>query len=140
MVRRYERVVGSGRYTVCGAATVTDDGVIIELLGGEKPHVGAVAFAVPRPSVNDPDKTSASVTVVPRLGHHDDEIAKPAADRAARVLGVPVVVIAGIHISNAGSEDIRILVRNAEEALEKILPVLINPSDGMSALQSQHLR
>lgn len=134
MVQRYETAVGTGRYAVCGSATVTDDGVIIELLGGEKPHVGAVAFAVPRPSVNDPDRTSASVTVVPRLGHHDDEIARPAADRAARVLGVPVVVIAGMHISNAGSEDIRRIVRNAEKALENILSMLINPSDGMSAL------
>lgn len=134
MVYRHETTVGTGRYTVCGAATVTADGVIIELLGGEKPHVGAVAFAVPRPSLADRNKTSASVAVVPRLGHHDDEIARPAADRAARALGVPVVVIAGLHIPNAVPEDIRRMVRHAEEALENLLSMLTKGSPGMSPL------
>lgn len=134
MIRRFECVCGTGRYKVHGAATLTADGAVIELLGGEKPHVGAVAFAVPRPSLANPDRTSASVAVVPRYGHRDDEVARPAADRAARALGMPVVVIVGLHIRAAGPQDIRKLVQQAETALETTISMLIDPSRDISPL------
>lgn len=119
--RRFEASAGEGRHLVRAAATVTREGVIVELLGGERPHVGAVALATPRPSLADPTQVSASVAVVPVTGHKDDEVARPAAARAARELNEPVAVVAGLHVDRAGPEDIALLIENAYRALDDLL-------------------
>lgn len=137
MVVRLQACAGEGRYLVEAAATVTADGVNIEVLGGEQPHVGAVAFGVPRPSLEDPHKLSSNVTVVPRLGHRDDEIARSAAAHAARKLGVPVVVVVGIHIERARPDEITLLVENGEKALDQLLNMVKASLHGEFDCQSQ---
>lgn len=107
---------GSGKYLVLARLTVTTDGAILQVLGGEKPHVGAVALAVPHQSLADPGRISASTAVIPRVAHKDDQVAKPLAEWLAVSLEMPVAVIAGLHISGANQEDIERLVAHAWEA------------------------
>lgn len=112
---------GEGKYKVNLFATVTDDGIVAHLFGGERPHVGAIAVSVPRPSLQDPARTSCNTAVLPLIGHKDDEVAKPVAEEITRSLGVPVVVVAGIHIDSAGPGDIRQLVDNCFEAARQLV-------------------
>jgi pyridoxal/pyridoxine/pyridoxamine kinase len=119
--RRVKAEAGEGRHLVQAAATVTPNGIIVEILGGERPHVGAVALGLPRPSLADPEQVSCNVAVLPVLGHKDDEVARPAAARAARELNQPVAVVAGLHVERAGPDDINRLVANAHQALEALL-------------------
>lgn len=118
---RVEAQAGGGRHLVRAAATVTLDGIIVEILGGERPHVGVVALGMPRPSLKDPERVSCNVAVLPVLGHKDDEVARPAAERAARELNQSVVVVAGLHVERAGPDDITLLVKNADRALDILL-------------------
>ncbi|MBO8128886.1 MAG: hypothetical protein H0Z39_06775 [Peptococcaceae bacterium] len=120
-MRRFSRVFGQGKHSVEITFVVTAEGVIVEVLGGEKPHVGAVALGQPRPSLKDPGKISANVTVVPLLGHKDDEVAKPLADTLARHFNKPVVVVVGIHIDNASEQDIEILLNNVDEGVRHLI-------------------
>ncbi|MEW6541705.1 MAG: hypothetical protein AB1402_08860 [Bacillota bacterium] len=129
-IRRVEVVAGTGRHVVQAAATVTPDGVIVALLGGERPHVGAVALGLPRPSLDDPAKVSSNVAVLPVLGHKDDEVARPAAARAARELNRTVVVVAGLHVDRAGQDDIELLVENAGQALTRLIELVGQASIG----------
>lgn len=76
------------------------------LIGGDFPHVGAVALAEPRPSGVDRGKTSSSVSVLVRLGHKEDELAKRLAGEVAASLNLPVVLSAGIHIDHASAQEI----------------------------------
>ncbi|WP_066636197.1 hypothetical protein [Desulfolucanica intricata] len=121
MFKQIELHTGEGKYTVWLSGTVTADGLIIQLLGGEKPHVGAVVLTNLRPdSINGP-KVKCNSTVVPRLGHREDEIAKPIAEEIAKKLRQTVVLTAGIHIDNATPEEIKILVDNCRKATHQFI-------------------
>ncbi|GFN22961.1 MAG: hypothetical protein IMW96_00975 [Thermoanaerobacteraceae bacterium] len=112
---------GCGRLTVCCRLFRAGEGVVAHLFGGERPHVGAVALAMPRPSLRDPRKTSATASVLTVVGHKDDELARPAALLLASRCGVPAVVVAGVHIEGAGHHEIGLLMEHARRAVEGAL-------------------
>ena len=116
---------GAGKYRVFLLATVTGDGLIVQLLGGQKPHLGAVVLSQPRASLARPGEVSCNSVVVPRLGHKDDEIAKPLAERLTRALNTPVAVVAGLHIENASPEEIAILIENCNQVTAMLLNQLV---------------
>jgi hypothetical protein len=113
--------VGKGRFKIGVTALITMDGVIVTILGGEKPHVGAVAIGSPRPSLEDPSEFSATTSVFTLVGHKDDEVARPAAEKLAGKLNQTVVVVAGVHVRKANDEDIKKLTCNSKQAVEILL-------------------
>ncbi|MEW5954281.1 MAG: hypothetical protein AB1815_11265 [Bacillota bacterium] len=112
---------GTGKYKVILLTTVTRDGLIVQLLGGERPHVGAVVLSQPRSSLSRPGEISCNSVVVPRLGHKDDEIAKPLAERLTKAFNSPVAVVAGLHVESASAEDIDLLIHNCNRAAAMLL-------------------
>ena len=78
----------------------------VSLCGGDSPHIGAVALAVPRPSLRHPDLTSASVSVVTVTGHKEDDLARSVGRALASTLGRTVAVSCGIHLDNAAEREI----------------------------------
>ncbi|MDR2695221.1 MAG: hypothetical protein LBC79_02425, partial [Deltaproteobacteria bacterium] len=70
------------------------------LSGGELEHIGAVAVAQPRPSLDDPARTSATASVIALPGHKEDMLARELALQAAAALNVSVCVACGIHLRN----------------------------------------
>lgn len=95
--------------------------VLVAIWGGERPHIGAVAVAQPRPSLKDPQITSATASVFCLLGHKEDEMAKAASEVLAASLNTTVVVTAGIHWDDLGPEGIQTVVRNSEILMDLIL-------------------
>lgn len=95
--------------------------VLVAIWGGERPHIGAVAVAQPRPSLKDPAVTSASASVICLVGHKEDELAKATAEILAAALKTQVVVTAGIHWDNLAPEAIQRIVRHSEILVEIIL-------------------
>lgn len=79
----------------------------VTIAGGTKPHIGAVALAQVRPSLADPNRLSASVSVLTLLGHKEDEIARFVAQQIAVARGANVVVSCGVHIDDASLEQLR---------------------------------
>ncbi|MTI81783.1 MAG: hypothetical protein FH758_13075 [Firmicutes bacterium] len=116
--------VGEGKHHVAVLASITEDGLTIQLLGGEKPHVGAVVMSIPRPSLADQETVSCNSYVLPRMSHKDDEIAKPVAERLAVTLNQSVVVVAGLHVDEALPQDIELLFNNTYLAIDKLLAEL----------------
>jgi hypothetical protein len=109
-------------------AVVLPGGVVISLSGGDLPHVGAVALAEPRPSRRNDTKMSSSVSVLVRLGHKEDDLAKRLAGEVASSLNLPVVFSAGIHIDDANEkqiDDAELLARTlVTEAIPQIKGLL----------------
>jgi hypothetical protein len=131
VLRTFTKRTGKGRFRIEARATLTDGGLIVQILGGESPHVGAVVLSLPRPSTSEPGKLRAVSTVVPLYGHRDDEIARPAAEHLVTALGQTVVVVAGVHIEAAAPEDIALLIDNVNRAvasLTKTLYAAIGPA------------
>ncbi|MEW5867474.1 MAG: hypothetical protein AB1774_11560, partial [Bacillota bacterium] len=103
----YELLAGDDRSGVRLAAIESGRDLIVAIFGGQAPHVGSVAVAVPRPSLRDPAVTSATASVITLVGHKDDELAKPIAEFLARELGRVVVLSVGIHVDQATPDDIQ---------------------------------
>lgn len=93
----------------------------VVITGGEIPHLGAVALGIPRPSLQNPAVTSATVSVMTLTGHKEDEVARPAAHFLASRLNAPVVVSCGIHNDNIKPEDIRRVSEMVQEALNDLV-------------------
>ena len=98
--------------------------ILVAVWGGERPHIGAVSIAQPRPSLRDHSMTSSTASVLCLLGHKEGELAKGLAEKLAAALNTNVVVTAGIHWDDLNPADIRKIVKNAEILPEMILAEL----------------
>ncbi len=98
----------------------------ITICGGEKYHVGAVAVASPHESIADDSKISATVSSVCLPKHKDDEIARIVAKKISSTFNCNVSVSAGVHINNATSDELQILLNNANKLCEKFIATVIS--------------
>lgn len=105
-MKRVRLTEQEGPYKIHAEALLLGDDLVLSIWGGSKPHVGAVALAIPRPSLKDPGRTSATVSVLTRLGHKEDEIVKKVSERISAALNRVVVVSAGIHWDDIPDEGI----------------------------------
>lgn len=115
---------GEGRLRVEALAVLVGGDLVVAIWGGTAPHVGAVALAQPRPSLDDPRVTSSTSSVLTLLGHKDDVVAREAADRLAAASGRTAVVTAGLHVDDATVADRQALVANARACVGQLLRLL----------------
>ena len=111
----------TGAYDLSAGVRLIGEDVLVAIWGGEIPHIGAVAVAQPRPSLKDPQVTSATASVICLVGHKEDELVKAAAEILAAALETQVVVTAGIHWDNLAPDAIQRIVQNSEVLIDMIL-------------------
>ena len=85
-----------GRFEVFARIDLMGPDLLVTLWGGA-PHIGALAMAVPRPSLRDPGERSATASVFTFPGHKEDAVAKLLSEGLSGRLDRHVVVVAGIH-------------------------------------------
>ncbi|MFP4086341.1 MAG: hypothetical protein ACLFUL_06065 [Desulfobacteraceae bacterium] len=110
-----------GEYDLAAFVRRVGHDVLVGIWGGERPHIGAVAVAQPRPSLRDPQRISATTSVFCRMGHKEDELAKAASEILASALNTTVVVTAGIHWDDLSPEGIQTVLKNCEILMDLIL-------------------
>ena len=111
----------TGAYDLTASVRWIGPDLLVAIWGGEKPHIGAVAVAQPRPSLKDPEITSATASVICNIGHKEDDLVKAASEILASVLKTQVVVAAGIHWDNLDPKGIRKIIQNSEILVDMIL-------------------
>lgn len=116
--------IEDGKYSVSAWIVRCGKDVSLTVGGGEVPHLGASALAIPRPSLNDPEACSASTSVLCVTGHKEDEFARRAAQKIASQLNCVVNVTAGIHIEQAQPEELARLGKNLDALLSAVLEKL----------------
>jgi len=109
-------------------ATRTKDGVIIQLLGGDKAHIGATVITHPRPRLTEGAGTSRNSIVIPELGHKEDLLAKPLAEKIATTLNCTVVLVAGIHVDQASPGAIENIVKTCCQLVDQFICLHHNPA------------
>ncbi len=114
-----------GEYDLAASVRQIGQDILVAIWGGDKPHIGAVAMAQPRPSLRDPDVTSSTASVFAYVGHKEDELAKAAAEILASTLKTNVVVAAGIHWDNLPPEGIQRVIENSNILVEMILEKIV---------------
>ncbi|MEM2145397.1 MAG: hypothetical protein QW279_08545 [Candidatus Jordarchaeaceae archaeon] len=117
---------GEGRCRVWALFFLLGNDGEVGIGGGEKPHVGALAVAEPRPSGNKPGAISSTSSVITLFSHKDDIVAREAADSIARQTNRGVTVTAGIHVENATLKEIEILLENSRRVTQKIIKRIKN--------------
>ncbi|MBW1706466.1 MAG: hypothetical protein JRJ86_15070 [Deltaproteobacteria bacterium] len=110
-----------GTYDLEAGVRLIGKDLLVAIWGGEKPHIGVVSVAQPRPSLKDPNLTSATASVFCFVGHKEDELAKAASEILAAALNTQVVVTAGIHWDNISTEGIQNILKNSEILVDLIL-------------------
>ncbi len=90
----------------------------VSIFGGDTPHVGAVALAIANIEGYS-RKYSPSVNVLTVVDHKDDEIARFVAKDLAIYFENQVVVSAGVHIDNATKDDLKKIMANVTEILQR---------------------
>ena len=116
---------GQGRYRVEATVVVNGADLAVTVGGGSLYHIGAVALALPRPSLAVPNLISASASVICVTGHKEDELARAAALRLAARFNRVVVVSVGLHLDGASPQDIDTLTVNFHALVEQVadLPI-----------------
>jgi hypothetical protein len=110
-----------GPYRIHAEALFVGDDLVVSIWGGSKPHVGAVALSIPRPSLENGAKISSTSSVLTRLGHKEDEIVKRVAERISAALNKVVVVSAGIHWNNISDEGIGTIQSVCETLTDRLI-------------------
>ncbi len=88
---------------------------------GGKAHLGAVALGIPRPSLSDSSRMSASVSVLTVTGHRDDELARKFASVIASGLKCTTVVSCGIHFDHITPEGLLCVGRAVKQAVDAFI-------------------
>ena len=116
-----------GIFDLTASVTKVGQDFVVIIWGGERPHVGAVALAQSRKSLKDPDKVSATASVLCLLGHKEDVVVKIVSERLAAIADRPVAVVAGIHWDNLQESDFRQIFKNVDRLIQMMEPYLRTP-------------
>lgn len=112
---------GNEKYKIRLEALSTNGrGLNIFVTGGDTPHVGAVALAVPSANAAT-GETTCDINIITAYGHKDRFLAEKVADLVCRQTGEIVAVTAGVHVDDATGDDLRTLIANTITAAENFL-------------------
>jgi len=111
---------GSGSFDIEARLGWIGDDLLVSIYGGEKPHIGAVAAAHPRPSLKNPAVISATASVICYTAHKEDDLAKHAAEILSAILDTRVVVTAGIHWDHIEEAGIQQVIKNSRHLITLI--------------------
>jgi hypothetical protein len=106
-MKKFELSTSGGKYPIHSISILLGEDLLTCLWGGTKPHIGAIALALPRPSSADPTVTSSTASVLTMLGHKEDMMVKAVAELLSSRLNKNVVVTAGIHWDHLNETAIR---------------------------------
>ena len=113
----YELTKGEGRTRVNVTVSSMGSDLVVRIYNQDA-HVGAVAIGD-----YDSEHERASVSVITRLGHKDDVLAKEAAYLLSKSIKRPVCVIAGVHLDDITREEIDEILANTNTAISEVINV-----------------
>lgn len=111
----------TGRHDLKARVMKLGEDYVVCIWGGDRPHVGAVGMALPRPSLKDPEVRSSTGSVFTYPGHKEDQLVKEAAERLASALGGNVVVCAGAHWHELDPQGIEEVLANSRKLISTII-------------------
>lgn len=111
--------------------------ILVWLTGG-KAHIGAVAVAEPRPSLNKDGSVSADASVMTMGGHKEDQLARKVALALASKLNVKVTVVAGMHWDNVNKDQIEVAGQLCIKLTKNLLIQIVKERKARKAAAGQN--
>jgi hypothetical protein len=122
----YHISFGEIPYRIDMLAKKVGDDILVNIIGGTKPHIGAVALAQYHPSMRDVTASSASTSLMVIPPHKEGEVAMRVSDELARACKTNVITTVGVHIDDASTSEIEQLIDNMWEALCQLKSQLLD--------------
>jgi hypothetical protein len=116
--------ISKGKFKLHAFAQRMGQDLLVSIWGGTRPHIGAVGMAIPRPSLRNPKKWSATSSNFTFVGHKEDAIVKKTSEKLATELRRNVVVVAGIHWDGITAKEIKIIEYLIQKMSDQILKKL----------------
>jgi hypothetical protein len=123
-MKKFKVEVSKGSSRIYSSVQKIGPDLLVSIWGGTHPHIGAVAMAVPRPSLKDPKKMSATSSTFTFVGHKEDLLAKKISEKIASQLKTNVIVTAGIHWDKLPPSQIETIEELTERLTDLILKKL----------------
>ena len=101
---KYSKTIAGITIEICEKAIGED--LVLTLSGGEKPHIGCVVQAVPRPSLSGDGTISVTSSVINLTGHKDEFLCRRLAENRCRV-----------HMDHITGEQIEELLKNIDRMM-----------------------
>ncbi|MGN1140120.1 MAG: hypothetical protein ACI4TF_02865 [Oliverpabstia sp.] len=116
-----EKELSYSRLVVTVTRLGKDYHVVVQ--GGEKPHIGCVVLAIPRPSLTGDGSVSVTSSVLNVTGHKDEELCRHLAEMLARKKNAVTVCTGGFHVDHIQKEqidEVTAAIREIERELEQL--------------------
>jgi hypothetical protein len=113
--------ISKGKFKLHAHTQRMGQDLLVSIWGGTRPHIGAVGMAIPRPSLRDPKKWSATSSNFTFIGHKEDALVKGVSEKLATELKRNVVVVAGIHWDDLTAQEIEIIENLTQKISDQIL-------------------
>ena len=123
-MKKFETGISKGKFKLQAHTQKMGEDLLVSIWGGTKPHIGAVGMAIPRPSLRDPKKWSATSSNFTFIGHKEDVLVKKISEKLATELRRNVVVVAGIHWDGITAQEIEIIEDLTQKMSDQILKKL----------------
>lgn len=124
-MKKFTVEISKGRLKLQGLVQEVGQDILVSIWGGTRPHIGAVGIGIPRPSLKDPKKWSATSSNFTFLGHKEDHLVKSVSERLAALLRRNVVVTAGFHWDGLTFEETKAIERLTQTMSEQIIKKIL---------------
>jgi len=121
MTEEFTLATREGSHNIQARVIKIGGDILVAFFGGDRPHIGAVSAAQPRPSLKDPETLSATASTICYSGHREDELTRTISARLSSELETNVVVCAGIHFDGIDEAGIRAVIKNCGIAADMIV-------------------
>ncbi len=115
----YEERVSTACLLICHLIPMGED-YTVTICGGTRPHVGSAVMAQSRPSLTG-QGVSVTSSVLNRIGHKDETIARLFAEKIAVKQNCTVVCTCGIHLDSVTQEQLDSIQETCRTLLDRIL-------------------
>ena len=102
------------------------DDLQVTVYGGDKHHLGGVAFAYPTKS-HYRDAMTVSVNTITAPGHKDYVVANSVAERVCKALNIPTLVSVGIHVDHASKGQIESIIKEVDSMTTELISFYQKP-------------
>ena len=113
--------ISRGQFKIHSSVQEVGQDILVSIWGGTRPHIGAVGIAIPRPSLKNQKKWSATSSTFTFVGHKEDTLVKVISEKLAARLRRNVVVTAGLHWDGVTSNEIKTIQNLTKKLSDRIV-------------------
>ena len=120
-MKKFSIQISKGQFKIHGSVQEVGQDILVSIWGGTRPHIGAVGIAIPRPSLKNQKKWSATSSTFTFVGHKEDTLVKKISEKLAARLRRNVVVTAGLHWDGVSSNEIKTIQNLTQTLSDRIV-------------------